>query len=469
MFGFVLKPASVVQLPMFSIRQVPQKVRQILQKFSQNNAQIYIVGGAVRDLYLKRPVKDWDFATNFTPQQMKKIFPANSFYLNDFGTFSIIGPKQEIFEVTTFRSESVYADFRHPSKVDWGKSIKEDLKRRDFTINTIALKPIYIKARLKSLEIIDPYDGLKDLDLKLIRAVGDPDTRFSEDAHRLIRAVRIAGQIGFTIEKNTLASIQKNSQLLEKISAERIRDDFLKILTTSTPSAGINLLKDTNLLTYIVPELLKGIGMSQKGHHIYDVWTHSLSCLDNCDSTSPITKLAALLHDVGKPYTVNFPNGPDSEPTFHNHEVVSGRLARSIGKRLRLSNKQLDQLYRLVRWHMFTADDKQTDKAVRRLIRHITPDYLDDLISLRRGDRLGSGAKETSWRWELLKHRFIEVQKQPFSVKDLKVTGNDVMEILKIKPGPKVGQILNQIFLKVADDPSLNVRPILLKMLHEYS
>jgi len=319
------------------------------------------------------------------------------------------------------------------------------------------------------LEVIDPYNGLKDLDLKLVRAVGNPDTRFQEDAHRLIRAVRIACQIGFTIEKNTFASIQKNATLLEKISMERIRDDFLKILTTQTPSVGLNLLKDSHLLDYIIPELLKGVDMSQKGHHIYDVWTHSLSCLDNCDSTDPITKLAALLHDVGKPYTIDFPDGPNSEPTFYNHEIVGGRLAKSIGKRLKLSNKQLDKLYRLVRWHMFTADDKQTDKSVRRLIRHVTPNYLDDLISLRRGDRLGSGAKETSWRWELLKKRFIEVQKQPFSVKDLKVNGNDVMKILKISPGPKVGQILDQLFKKVEQDPSLNKKEILTKMINDCS
>lgn len=454
---------------MFSISLIPQKVRTILQKFIQNKAQIYIVGGAVRDLYLNRSVKDWDFTTNLTPDQMKKIYPKNSFYQNDFGTFSIVGPKQEIFEVTTFRSESVYTDFRHPSKVNWGQSIQQDLKRRDFTINAIALKPVYQNSKLTSLEVIDPYNGLKDLDLKLVRAVGNPDTRFQEDAHRLIRAVRIACQIGFTIEKNTFASIQKNATLLEKISMERIRDDFLKILTTQTPSVGLNLLKDSHLLDYIIPELLKGVDMSQKGHHIYDVWTHSLSCLDNCDSTDPITKLAALLHDVGKPYTIDFPDGPNSEPTFYNHEIVGGRLAKSIGKRLKLSNKQLDKLYRLVRWHMFTADDKQTDKSVRRLIRHVTPDYLDDLISLRRGDRLGSGAKETSWRWELLKKRFIEVQKQPFSVKDLKVNGNDVMKILKISPGPKVGQILDQLFKKVEQDPSLNKKEILTKMINDCS
>ncbi len=454
---------------MFSISLIPQKVRQLLSKFDQNNAQIFIVGGAVRDIYLDRPVKDWDFTTNLTPDAMKKIFPKNSFYQNDFGTFSIVGPNHEIFEVTTFRSESVYEDFRHPTKVEWGKSIEEDLKRRDFTINAIALKPIYKNGKLFSLEVIDPYAGLTDLNAKLIRAVGNPDTRFTEDAHRLIRAVRIACQISFTIEPKTLKSIQKNAFLIEKISIERVRDDFLKILSSDKPSLGISLLKDTKLLNFIMPELLKGVDMSQKGHHIYDVWTHSLLCLDNCDSIDPITRLAALLHDVGKPYTIDYPQGPDSEPTFHSHEVVSGRLARSIGKRLKLSNKQLDKLYRLVRWHMFTGDDKQTDKAVRRLIRHVTPEYLDDLISIRRGDRLGSGAKETSWRWELLKKRFIEVQKQPFSVKDLKVNGKDVMEILKIKPGPKVGDILNQLFSKVEQDPSLNRKEILINLIKDFN
>jgi len=213
-----------------------------------------------------------------------------------------------------------------------------------------------------------------------------------------------------------------------------------------------------------MPELLPGVGMKQKGHHIYDVWDHELESLNNCQSLNPVTRLAVLLHDVGKPTTMRIVNG---ERTFHNHEVVGSRIAVNIGKRLKLSKKELEQLFILVRWHMFTTEDTQTDKAVRRFIRNVTPQYLDEMIALRRSDRLGSGAKESSWRWELFKKRLIEVQKQPFTVKDLKVNGNDVMEILKIKPGRKVGEVLDQIFAEVEENPKLNKREILLKKIGE--
>lgn len=452
---------------MFSVKSIPSQVVTILSRFHQSNGQIFIVGGAVRDLYLGLPVKDWDFATNLTPSQMKKIYPNNSFYENDFGTFSIVGPNKQLFEVTTFRSESVYTDFRHPSQVEWGTSIDQDLTRRDFTINAIALKPVYQKSKLVSLEVIDPFNGLSDLKKKLITAVGDANTRFQEDAHRLIRAVRIACQIDFNIETKTMASIQANASLITKISAERVRQDFFKILLSPRPSLGVNMLHQSNLLQYIIPELTKGIGLKQKGHHVYDVWTHSLACLDNCDATDPITRLAALIHDVGKSYTVKYPQDSSGEPTFHNHEMVSGRIAKQLSQRLKLSRQQADKLYRLVRWHMFTADHKQTDKAIRRLIRHVTPDYLDDLISLRRADRLGSGSKESSWRWELMKKRFIEVQKQPFSIKDLQINGLEVMSVLNIGPGPTVGRVLNYLFQQVDNNPQLNQKEILIKLTQE--
>jgi putative nucleotidyltransferase with HDIG domain len=195
------------------------------------------------------------------------------------------------------------------------------------------------------------------------------------------------------------------------------------------------------------------------------VWTHNLKTLDNCQSKNPVTRLAALLHDVGKPKSMR---GNGESRTFHNHEIYGSRIAVNIGKRLRLSNKELDQLFRLVRWHMFTVQETQTDKAVRRFIRNVTLDYIDEMIDLRRADRLGSGAKETSWRWELFKQRIVEVQKQPFAVKDLKVSGLDVMEILGIKPGPKVGEVLNAIFKEVEEKPELNEREVLLKKIEEF-
>ena len=451
---------------MHLIIKIPAKVKQIIRTFHQSGGEIYIVGGAVRDLLIKKQVKDWDFATNLTPAKMKAIFPKNSFYENNFGTFSIVG-RGQIYEITTYRSEDVYTDFRRPDKVSWGKTIHQDLHRRDFTIDAIALKPIFKNDDLVDFDIIDPFDGQKDLLTKKIKAVGSPDQRFTEDALRLMRAIRIATQIKFSIDPATLKSIQKNAELIKKIAWERIRDELFKILASDNCVKGMTMLKDSGLLNHIIPELLPSVGLKQKGHHIYDVWKHSIKALKFCQSDDPVTKLAALLHDVAKSVVVAYPD--NQEPTFHNHEVVGARMAVTVGKRLRLSNKQLDKLFKLVRWHMFTGDDKQTDKSVRRIIKRVTPDYLDDLIALRRADRLGSGAKETSWRWELLKKRFVEVQKQPFSIKDLKINGQDIMKLLNIKPGPKVGDILQKLFDKVEKDPTLNTKVNLKKLAKQLS
>jgi len=433
-------------------RQLPDKVKMVMQKVLDKGGEIYVVGGAVRDWLLKKETKDWDFATNLTPEKMKEIFPKNSFCENKFGTFSVIQKDNEIFEITTYRTEKNYSDKRHPDVVEWGKTLGEDVERRDFTINAMAMNI--------DGEITDLNNGMEDLNNRLIRTVGNPDDRFSEDALRMIRAIRIAAQIGFLIEEKTFESIQKNAHLISEIAGERIRDELFKILLAKKPGDGLRLLKTSGLLQEIMPELLPGVGMGQKGHHIYDVWDHELESLNNCQSNNPITRLATLLHDVGKPAVMK---EVDGEKTFHNHEVVGSRIAVKIGKRLRLSNKELEQLFILVRWHMFTVEDTQTDKAVRRFIRNVTPEYLDEMISLRRSDRLGSGAKESSWRWELFKKRLVEVQKQPFTVKDLKVNGLDVMEILKIKPSRQVGEILDKLFAEVEEKPELNVREVLLE------
>ncbi|MFZ2153462.1 MAG: HD domain-containing protein [Microgenomates group bacterium] len=441
--------------------KLPEKVTKVMKKFSDNKSEIFVVGGAVRDLMLGREVKDWDFATNLTPEEMKKIFPKNSFCENDYGTFSIVNPDGEIFEITTYRTEREYSDNRHPDKVEWGKTIEEDLERRDFTVNAIALE---LRITNYELRIIDPYDGQNDLKNKIIRAVGNPEERFKEDALRMMRAIRIACQIEFIIEEKTFGAIQNNAPLINKIAAERVRDELFKILASDQAVDGIKMLKNAGLLAEIMPEILVGEGMKQRGHHIYDVFTHSLEALRNCQTNDPITRLATLIHDIGKPVVMKTINGIN---TFHNHDIIGSRIANKIGKRLRLSNKELDKLFRLVRWHMFTATELQTDSAVRRLIRNVTPEYLEEMIDLRRADRIGSGAKETSWRWELLKKRFVEVQKQPFSVKDLKVDGLDVMETLNIKPSRKVGEVLDALFEEVEKDVSLNVREVLLQKIRD--
>ncbi|MEK7527577.1 MAG: HD domain-containing protein [Patescibacteria group bacterium] len=444
--------------------ELPKKVIDLMKKFISANAEIYIVGGAVRDMMMGREIYDWDFATNLTPEEMKKIFPKNSFCNNAFGTFSVVSGK-DIYEITTYRTEKNYSDSRHPDVVEWGKTIEEDLQRRDFTINAMAIQlritsTGFRKTQNYELRIIDLFNGQEDLKNKIIRAVGNPDERLTEDALRMMRAVRLSAQLKFKIEEKTFASIQKNAKLLQKIAGERIREELFLILKSDHPGDGMIILKNSGILEQIMPDMLLGVGMAQKGHHVYDVWKHGLETLNNCESTDPLTRLAAFLHDIGKAKTIKEING---ENTFYNHEVIGSRMAVAIGKRLKLSNEELQKLFILVRWHMFTASEMQTDKAVRRFIRNVTVPYLGDMIALRRGDRIGSGARESSWRWELFKKRLIEVQKQPFSIKDLKVNGEDVMEILKIRPGRKVGEVLTKLFAEVEENPKLNEREILLE------
>lgn len=436
--------------------KLPDEVMKLMDEFKKNNYQIFVVGGAVRDALLKKSVDNWDFTTNAIPDEIRKLFP-DSFYNNIYGTVSI--PKDKIiFEITPFRKESNYSDSRHPEKIEWAKTIEEDLSRRDFTINAIAYD---------GKNIIDPYVGQKDLENKLIKAVGDPDIRFKEDALRLLRAVRFTSQLGFLIEDSTRDSIQKNAGLITKISWERIRDEFLKILGGDHPSEGILFLKNTGLLSYILPEVDVCFAIPQKSpkrHHVYDVGTHLVMALKHCPSSDPITRFATLIHDIGKAKTFHKDEKTDLI-TFYNHEVVGKKQTEKIAERFKLSNKQKDKLITLVAEHQYTVSETQTDKAIRRFIRSVTKEYLQDMLDLRTGDRIGSGAKPTSWRNELFKKRLEEVQKQPFQIKDLKIDGNDVMKLLKIKPGPQVGSILKKLFDKVSDGKLKNEKQALLDQL----
>ncbi|MDO8551244.1 MAG: CCA tRNA nucleotidyltransferase [bacterium] len=454
--------------------KVPESIQKLIEKFQNAGFEIYIVGGGVRDLLVERPVKDWDFTTNATPEDILSLFP-DAFYDNKFGTVGIPLDNQ-IHEVTTFRREIGYSDKRHPDKVVWGETLEEDLSRRDFTINAIALR--YAQGKpytadqgkpstlvgVDSFELIDPFGGQKDLKEKIIRAVGDPEKRFREDALRMIRAIRIATELGFVIESKTFQAIKDNASLINQIAKERIRDELLRILQTDYPADGIAFLLSTGLLEEVIPELVRAYGVAQAKHHIYDVWTHSLLSLKNCPSKDPIVRMATLLHDIGKPVVVK---GIGEARTFYNHEVIGASIAANLADRLRLSNKQKEKLVTLIRWHQFTVDERQTDSAIRRFIKNVGKENLQDMLDLRVGDRLGGGARETSWRLEKFKKRLEEVQKQPFSVTDLKVNGSDVMEVLNIPGGPKVGQILNQLFLEIVEDQKKNEREYLLKRIKE--
>lgn len=438
--------------------QLPKSVTEILAKFNKKEFEIYIVGGAVRDIVMGRLTNDWDFTTNATPEEILDTVEGG-LYNNQFGTVFSSNPDDpnRPHEITTFRKEEGYSDLRHPDKITWGKTLKDDLSRRDFTINAMALK---------NTELIDPFDGQKDIITKTIRAVGDADERFSEDALRMMRAIRIAAELGFIIEEKTLEAIKKNAPLINKIAKERVKEEFFKLLSSPYPYDGMLLLKSSGLMIEILPELEKCFGVEQKSpgrHHIYDVGTHLLMSLKICKSLDPTVRFATLIHDIGKPQT--YEKLENGTITFYNHEVVSTKIAHNIADRLRFSNDEKEKLIKLVQYHQFTVDERQTDSAIRRFIRNVGKENINDMMDLRVGDRLGGGARETSWRLEEFKKRLIEVQKEPFTVKDLKIDGNDVMKILNLKPGPKVGEILNKLFEEVVEKKLPNTKEALFKSL----
>lgn len=461
---------------------MPQFVLNILRNFNDEGFEIYIVGGAVRDLIMKKAVTDWDFTTNAKPEEILKLFP-EGFYDNKFGTVGLPLKKVtddgkeeiEIYEITTYRTEAGYTDRRHPDIVAWGKTLEEDLARRDFTINAMALKTISNiqypmtndQSPMTNFQLIDLYEGKKDIKNKLIRAVGDANQRFEEDALRIMRCVRIATELEFLIEEKTFQAIKEKAFLLSEISGERVRDELLKIMASEHPTDGVMILQNGGVLEHIFPELEKGVGLAQAKHHIYDVFKHSVESLRNCPSKDPLVRLATLLHDVGKSFTYK---GEGAERTFYNHEVESARIARNIAERLHFSREQRDKFVTLVRWHQFSVDEFQTDKAIRRFIKRVGNKYLEDIFNVRIGDRLGSGCtKAESWRLKKYMQRTIDVQKHIPSVKDLKVNGKDVMEVLGIGPGPKVGEVLNKLFEEITEDTTKNERGYLMGRIRNLS
>jgi len=456
------------------IEKLPKEVLKVIQKIQTAGFEVYVVGGAVRDILMKKSVSDWDFATNAEPDEIQKIFP-ESFYDNRFGTVGIAAKylgnskSEQIFEITTYRKESDYSDRRHPDKVLFAKTIQEDLARRDFTINAIALLADGLLTTDYSKNLVDPFDGQRDLKAKIVRAVSDPSRRFAEDALRLLRAVRFSTQLGFVIEPATFEAIKVNAPLIQKISGERIRDELLKILASNYPADGFWILRNSGLLKEILPELENCFGIEQKSpgrHHIYDVGTHSIKSLEACPSRDPLVRFATLLHDIGKPATC----GQDEKGTitFYNHEIIGAHLAKGIANRLAFSKKDRELLVTLVRWHQFTVDEATTTAAVRRFIRRIGVENIGDMIDLRVGDRLGGGLKEaTSWRLRRFMKMIEKELHPPFAVRDLAVDGHDVMEILGIAPGPEVGKVLAELFEEIEEGKEKNDRNALLERLSQ--
>lgn len=445
-------------------------VIKIVETIEAAGYEAWIVGGAVRDLLLDLPSYDWDVTTDATPEFIVPLFN-ESFYDNEYGTVKVAGKHireqfsleegmiddSTLYDITTFRSESEYSDKRRPDSVEWGKTIQEDLKRRDFTINAIAIN-------LKD-EIVDPYGGQEDMKNKLIKAVGVASERFEEDALRIMRAIRLSAQLGFGIEAETLKALNDKVQNLKEISWERIGAEVMKLLSTEHAADGIMLMTNCGITEIVMPELLEMKEVKQGGHHIYDVFTHSIEALRACPSPDPVVRLATLLHDIDKPVVSR--EGGERGVTFYNHEVSGARTAKRIAERLKLSKKDQDRVFTLVRWHMFVYESKMTDASIRRFIRRVGKENIHDMLALRVGDRVGGGSKATSWRLTELQKRIGEQFYEPLSLKDLNINGVDIMEILNITPSRKIGEILNTLFEEILEDSSKNTKEYLVPRVKE--
>jgi len=441
---------------------IPKEVKSVVEKLKKSGFQAYIVGGCVRDFLRGVEPEDWDITTNAKPEQIQKIFP-DSFYENKFLTVTAKtkskNPKLKEIEITTYRLEAKYTDKRHPDEIKFAKTLEEDLARRDFTINAIALEIQKTKPK-----VMDLYSGQEDLKNKIIRTVGSPEERFLEDALRMLRAVRLATTLGFKIEEKTAHALKKKAIWLKAISKERIRDEFLKIIMSEEADKGIDLLRELGLLKFIVPELEEGYKISQNKHHIYDCWEHSLLSLKYAAKKgfNQNVRLAALFHDIGKP-RVKRGQGPDA--TFYNHEIVGAKMTREILERLRFSKKDIEKVVKLVRYHLFYYNvGEVTDSSVRRLVRNVGPENMEELLQVRMADRIGSGVpKAEPYKLRHLKYVVDKVSQDPISAKMLKINGNEIMKLLDIKPGPKIGQILDILLGYVLLDPKKNKKDLLKK------
>ncbi len=473
--------------------QIPEFVRYVSETLESAGFSAYLVGGCVRDLLIGRIPKDFDITTSATPEDIIKIFP-KTVYENVFGTVLVVdedlkdyadskkteGPRvsspdhsvvfkpassdfgnnDSVFsvEVTPFRKEGKYTDRRHPDNVVFSKDINDDLSRRDFTINAMAY-------RLATNELIDLFNGQPDLDSKTVRTVGDADERFNEDPLRLMRAVRFATELGFSIEANSMMAIAENSELLKHISIERIRDEFIKIINSDSPASGIEMLRRFSLLPYIIPELLDGVGCVQGGAHKYDVYEHLLHALQHASDKkfSFHIRLSALFHDIGKPKSRRESNDKNKKQyTFYGHEVIGAKMAKKIMERMKFPKNDVDLVYKFVRYHMFFSDTEViTLSPVRRMIANVGVDHIWELMQIRECDRVGMAKNEAPYRLRKYHAMIEQALRDPISVKQLKING-DSLKDAGINPGPRMGWILLALLEEVIEDPSLNTEEYLL-------
>ncbi len=462
------------------LRKIPEPVITVLKKIEAANFEAYVVGGCVRDLIMDRMPNDWDITTNAKPEEIIAIFENKdaknnaervTFYENCFGTVGIKvakfisngnlkeDRKYDIVEVTTYRIESQYSDKRRPDEVKFANTLAEDLSRRDFTMNAIALKLTLNSS--SGFEIVDLFHGKKDIEKKLIRTVGNPSERFGEDALRIMRAIRFHAQLNFEIEQETFHAVKENAALIKYVAIERIKDEFVKIITSDNPAEGIEMMRKTGLLKFILPELEIGVGIAQNRHHIHTIYKHLLLSLKYCPSKKLEVRLAALFHDIAKPQTKR---GEGEFSTFYNHDHVGARIVVKILTRLRFSNDVIEKVRLLVDNHMFYYNpDEVTESSVRRLIKKVGLENMQDLMAVRIADRLGSGTpKAKPYKLRHLEYIIEKVSKDAVSVKMLAINGNDLMKDLQLAPGPKIGAILDVLLSEVIEDSLKNNRAYLL-------
>lgn len=467
---------------------IPSYVTHVTKTLETAGFEAYIVGGCVRDMILGRTPKDWDVTTNATPEQILPLF-TKTVYENAFGTVAVVfenyaedidvsrdtlnGGSHEttalpthIVEVTPYRTEGAYSDARHPDSVSFSQHIEDDLQRRDFTINAMAYS-------ISHETLIDLYKGQEDLKDKVIRTVGNADERLKEDALRMLRAVRFSVQLGFAISHETAEAVTRQAELLAKVSSERIRDEFEKIILSPAPAIGITLLQKFGLLKVFAPEFEEGIGCEQKGEHIYDVYGHLLHALQHAAEKgwSLEIRLAALFHDIGKPRTRRWDGakaGGKGKYTFYGHEVVGARMTQKILERLKFPKKLTEMVVSLVRQHMFFSDTEAiTLSAVRRVVAKVGKENIWTLMEVRECDRVGMKKIEAPYRLRKYHAMIEEVLRDPISVGQLAVDGRVLMEELHMKPGPRMGWTLHALLEEVLDDPTRNTRAYLDKRVGE--
>jgi tRNA nucleotidyltransferase (CCA-adding enzyme) len=445
---------------------VPDEVEDLMARLWHAGHGAYVVGGSIRNVLLGRPAKDWDLTTNARPERVVELFP-DARYENAFGTVAVPAGSQ-LVEITTYRSDHDYADFRRPHRVEFGDDLELDLARRDFTVNAIAwgadpapsaeAVPSTSSARPTST-LVDPFDGRRDLTARQLRAVGDPRRRFEEDALRMVRAVRLAATLDFSIEPATLAAIGEHAALVRHLSGERISAELDRLLAAPRPSVGLRLAAETGLLAFIAPDLAAQRGVPQNKIPGEDLWDHTLRSVDAAPAERPVVRLATLLHDIGKPATL-------ADGHFHGHERVGAELTAELLTRLRYPRDVIGRVALLVRNHMFLYEAEWSDAAVRRFIGKIGEGALDDLFLLREADNIGSGQTRTAGGLDELRSRVSAELAAGVVVdrSDLVVDGSDLQAELGLAPGPAIGRILGELVERVIADPALNDRPTLLML-----